>query len=351
VAEVSSVGVWNRGEVYAGGRHLATYTGGASGATYFDTTDWQGTERVRTGISGPIVETCTNLPFGDGLTCTGSDVSPMHFTGQQLDSETNLTHMEFRSYSTVQGRWTSMDPAGKGATNAADPQSWNLYAYVMNNPLSLTDPSGLEGVGQQWGGLPSGGPCDESTGYCIKMKAGAPHISDAGIFFVGSANRVADQIRKVGGQVAGAYVRAGKSVYRGYSIAAKAVAQGLTGNPQTSLTNFSTKDLNNVFANLTLFLAPEEAGTNEELVNLNKSLASEAQMGETGTAIMGGDTGVPLKQADRLASQYGGEPGDWQKMTSSNYKAADGSMVETHWYQNDAINSGKVEIKSKIDPN
>ena len=153
VAEVSSAGVWNRGEVYAGGRHLATYTGGASGATYFDTTDWQGTERVRTGISGPIVETCTNLPFGDGLTCTGSDVSPMHFTGQQRDTETNLDNFPARYYSSTEGRWASVDPAGMDAANPADPQSWNLYAYVMDSPVTLTDPSGLLGVGQQWGGL------------------------------------------------------------------------------------------------------------------------------------------------------------------------------------------------------
>jgi RHS repeat-associated protein len=150
VAEVSSSGVWNRGEVYAGNRHLATYTGGTSGATYFNTGDWLGTERMRTGLTS-VVETCTSLPFGDGQSCTGSETSPVHFTGQQLDTETNLSHMDFRSLSTTQGRWTSMDPAGKAATNPTNPQSWNLYAYVRNSPLTLTDPTGLEGVGQQWG--------------------------------------------------------------------------------------------------------------------------------------------------------------------------------------------------------
>ena len=116
IAEVSSGGTWNRGEVYAGSRHLATYSGGSTGVTYFTTADWLGTERMRTGLTS-IVETCTSLPFGDGMTCTGSDVSPMHFTGQQLDSESNLTHMEFRSLSTTQARWTSMDPARMAAVS------------------------------------------------------------------------------------------------------------------------------------------------------------------------------------------------------------------------------------------
>jgi hypothetical protein len=37
------------------------------------------------------------------------------------------------------GRWTSEDPSG---FTAADP---NLYRYVKNSPINLTDPSGLEG--------------------------------------------------------------------------------------------------------------------------------------------------------------------------------------------------------------
>jgi len=35
VAQISSTGTWTRGEVYAGGRHLATYYGGTGGTTYF----------------------------------------------------------------------------------------------------------------------------------------------------------------------------------------------------------------------------------------------------------------------------------------------------------------------------
>jgi len=35
VAQISSTGTWTRGEVYAGGRHVATYTGGTGGTTYF----------------------------------------------------------------------------------------------------------------------------------------------------------------------------------------------------------------------------------------------------------------------------------------------------------------------------
>ena len=49
----------------------------------------------------------------------------------------------FREYSAAQGRWLSPDPAGLAAVNPADPQSWNRYAYVGNQPLSAIDPLGL----------------------------------------------------------------------------------------------------------------------------------------------------------------------------------------------------------------
>ena len=44
--------------------------------------------------------------------------------------------------SAPQGRFTSPDPANAGAV-LNNPQSWNAYSYVWNNPLRLVDPTGL----------------------------------------------------------------------------------------------------------------------------------------------------------------------------------------------------------------
>ena len=67
VAEMSGTGTWNRGEVYANGQNTATYN---MGTTFFNHRDWLGTQRARTSVSGPVSETCSSLPFGDGQSCS-----------------------------------------------------------------------------------------------------------------------------------------------------------------------------------------------------------------------------------------------------------------------------------------
>ena len=49
----------------------------------------------------------------------------------------------FRRYNPVQGRWMSPDPAGLAAVDSTNPQTWNRYSYVANNPLNYVDPLGL----------------------------------------------------------------------------------------------------------------------------------------------------------------------------------------------------------------
>lgn len=56
--------------------------------------------------------------------------------------ETGLNHTWFRKNENRAGRWTSPDPY-QGSMNLANPQSFNRYAYVGNDPTNLVDPSGL----------------------------------------------------------------------------------------------------------------------------------------------------------------------------------------------------------------
>ncbi len=62
------------------------------------------------------------------------------FTGHEHLAELGLIHMNGRIYDPVIGRFLQADPIIQAPGNA---QSHNRYSYVMNNPLSLTDPSGF----------------------------------------------------------------------------------------------------------------------------------------------------------------------------------------------------------------
>jgi RHS repeat-associated protein len=141
----NSAGSFMRGEIYAGGRHVATYY---ADTTYFIHADWLGTERARSNVSGALCESITSLPYGDAMTTSGScgDPSPMHFTGKEHDTETGLENFGARYDSSSMGRFMTPDwsaqPEDVPYADMTDPQSLNIYIYVKNNPVSRTDPDG-----------------------------------------------------------------------------------------------------------------------------------------------------------------------------------------------------------------
>jgi RHS repeat-associated protein len=63
-------------------------------------------------------------------------------TQKERDVETGLDYFRARYYSSNLGRFTSPDVPFADQWEA-DPQSWNRYAYVGNNPTNAIDPLGL----------------------------------------------------------------------------------------------------------------------------------------------------------------------------------------------------------------
>ena len=62
-------------------------------------------------------------------------------TGKERDAESGLDYFGARYYGSALGRFSSPDETLVDQA-PQDPQSWNLYSYARNNPLSNTDPDG-----------------------------------------------------------------------------------------------------------------------------------------------------------------------------------------------------------------
>jgi len=76
--------------------------------------------------------------FGEQLS-GNANLSSRGFTDHEHLDESGLIHMNGRIYDPILGRFMSADIVIQNPYNS---QSFNRYSYVLNNPLSLTDPTG-----------------------------------------------------------------------------------------------------------------------------------------------------------------------------------------------------------------
>ncbi len=68
-----------------------------------------------------------------------NDLSPRGYTGHEMLDDLGLVHMNGRIYDGMLGRFLSADIVVQAPGSL---QSYNRYSYVMNNPLTMTDPTG-----------------------------------------------------------------------------------------------------------------------------------------------------------------------------------------------------------------
>ena len=228
------------------------------------------------------------------------------------------------------GRFLSPDwdssPVAIPYADRTNPQSFNLYSYAGNNPLSRTDLDGhCTNGGQQKGFFWClFNDSDQDAARARQQLAGLKNISING---------------------------------KSPADAAKGLNNTQTVQLEHSVFNYiSSQAMSTPGMMLGLAIVPgaaEEvvaaeaaAADSGSLLDLNKSLASQEQMGQVaageGNPIAGAGTPKVLRDADRLAAQYGGQPGDWQKVASENYNpgGAKGGGFETHAYQN--VKTGQV---------
>lgn len=134
---------WKR-FVFFNGQRIARRDS-ATGNVYYFFSDHLGSIGVVTDSLGSTIENESDYyPYGGERVIANSLTDEWYkFTGKERDSESGLDNFEARYFGSSMGRFMSPDPdQDSGSDNMGDPQMWNGYAYVDNNPLSRNDPSG-----------------------------------------------------------------------------------------------------------------------------------------------------------------------------------------------------------------
>jgi len=154
------------------GRVGEVCAGMQSEAVQWQMTDHAGTVRLVVNASGAVIDGHDTTPFGDeiiwgaarstnapqqkqgaqqsaetGAGTTGlygwNETMRARYASLERDTPTGLEHTDWRKYDAWQGRWTTTDPSHQ-SMSVGNPQSFNRYAYVQNDPVNLVDPTGLD---------------------------------------------------------------------------------------------------------------------------------------------------------------------------------------------------------------
>jgi RHS repeat-associated protein len=169
---------WSRDYIYRGGLLLSSYlsTSGGTEKRYDYHLDHLGTPRLITDAAGRKISAHNYYLFGAEITWTDAVAETMTFTGHERDSSTTAVgpnrdywyYMHARYDSPNLGRFLSVDPSLDVDQAAAQPQLWNRYTYVGNNPILFGDADGKERLPlRMYRNIPGGANALASAGRAL----------------------------------------------------------------------------------------------------------------------------------------------------------------------------------------
>jgi RHS repeat-associated protein len=166
---------WSVGRDYFFRRNLPLASSiPSTGTVVHFSLDHLGTPRLLTDQNGGKVGFHVYWPYGDEWSGAGMQESPavsLKFTGHERDADLTgygdqLDYMHARYFQPGVGRFMSYDPVLDLRKTIENPQMWNRYLYVLNNPLRYTDPSGRY-------------KCDGNSEDCDTIEKAIQRVRDA----------------------------------------------------------------------------------------------------------------------------------------------------------------------------
>ncbi len=122
---------------FAGSQRIAMRSGTADPVwIFFD--HLNSTSKIA-AANGTMSYTALYKAWGETRYTSGTAPTTYKYTGQREESSFGLYYYGARWYDTALGRFVQADTM---IPNPSNPQAWDRYAYVYNNPLSYSDISG-----------------------------------------------------------------------------------------------------------------------------------------------------------------------------------------------------------------
>ena len=121
---------------YAGSQRVAMRVGATLSYLFGD---HLGSTSITADASGNVSGELRYLPFGETRYENGQTPTSFRYTGQREAAESGLYFYGARWYDSALGRFIQADTI---IPSPGNPMAWDRYAYVLNNPLRLVDPSG-----------------------------------------------------------------------------------------------------------------------------------------------------------------------------------------------------------------
>jgi len=290
-------------------------------------------------------------PYGAGRPTDTTLPTDYRFTGQRREGTIGLYDYGARFYDPALGRFLSADTV---VPKPGNPQALNRYAYVLNNPLKYTDPTGhwvnqdwkesdrdIEKRKGNWVGISSeGDPATYPAEWGCKGNPDSVWVAVAAPF-MGVGTLAGFDLFYMGGAAVGEWIMTHPlQAHVVRAVGEEAVESTVTKTPFDPM--MVAWDLFTVFGD---DMIPRRTSDGAKL---ERWFAVQQLAGEPGEVIAGGGPANPyLRDWPRLVATYGDLPGYWAKMVGPSYTCNDGFNFQLHWYEN--LRTGmRVEFKPKI---